>query len=184
MRITKDAQERKKEILNAASELFLQNGFKNTSVDMIVKKVNVAKGLFYYYFESKESVLKNLEDSFMEQFEEGLYKKMEEEKGTFRDKLSGFIGYYLRFIEENFTLITISSQASTGKYPDLVTRLKESAKKSAFRFTKNFTDSGAPKLSYPSETFTVLVSGFSDLYLSGVRDEKIYLTILSDIFGL
>lgn len=56
-RVSKDPQERKDEILNAAMELFASKGYEQTSVSDIVKKIGVAQGTFYYYFQSKEEVV-------------------------------------------------------------------------------------------------------------------------------
>jgi AcrR family transcriptional regulator len=56
-RISKNPEERKAEIMNIAEELFSEKGFRNVAVSDIVKKVGVAQGTFYYYFESKEDLL-------------------------------------------------------------------------------------------------------------------------------
>lgn len=55
-RITKAPDERRNEIIDVAEELFLTNGFEETSVSDIVGKIGVAQGLFYYYFKSKDEV--------------------------------------------------------------------------------------------------------------------------------
>lgn len=57
MRITKDRETRKAELVDASIKLFLQKGYENTMVSDIVKHVGVAQGTFYYYFETKEDVL-------------------------------------------------------------------------------------------------------------------------------
>jgi len=59
-RITKEYHERENELLNTAQEIFLTKGYKQTSVESIIKKVGVAKGTFYYYFRSKEDLLDKL----------------------------------------------------------------------------------------------------------------------------
>jgi|GEM_PF-253774 AcrR family transcriptional regulator len=56
MRVSKKPEERKLEITEAALELFLEKGYENVSVKEITNKVNVAAGLFHYYFHSKEDV--------------------------------------------------------------------------------------------------------------------------------
>ncbi|EGO64125.1 TetR/AcrR family transcriptional regulator [Acetonema longum] len=56
-RVTKDPQERTNELIDAAEELFLTNGYDKTSVSDIVKKIGVAQGTFYYYFQTKEEIL-------------------------------------------------------------------------------------------------------------------------------
>ena len=57
MRIVKDPEERKKEILDTAECLFAEKGYEGTSVNDMLLAVNIAKGTFYYYFKSKEEVL-------------------------------------------------------------------------------------------------------------------------------
>ena len=47
----------KKEILNAAQNLFLCKGYEQTSIADIMKTVGGAKGMFYYCFQSKEEVM-------------------------------------------------------------------------------------------------------------------------------
>ena len=64
-RITKDPEERKNEIIDAAEELFNTKGFEQTSVSDIVKRVGVAQGLFYYYFKSKEEILNAVLDRYI-----------------------------------------------------------------------------------------------------------------------
>jgi AcrR family transcriptional regulator len=57
MRIVKEPEERKTEILNAAEKLFAAKGYEAATVNDILAAVNIAKGTFYYYFKSKEDVL-------------------------------------------------------------------------------------------------------------------------------
>jgi len=59
-RITKEYHVRKNELLNTAQELFFTQGYEKTSVENIIKKIDVAKGTFYYYFKSKEDLLDKL----------------------------------------------------------------------------------------------------------------------------
>lgn len=56
-RIVKDPEERRKELIDTAERLFITNGYDQTAVCDIMKKVNLSQGAFYYYFESKEDVL-------------------------------------------------------------------------------------------------------------------------------
>ena len=56
-RIAKAPDERRTELITAAQNLFYTQGYERTSVNDIVNDVGVAKGLFYYYFESKAAVL-------------------------------------------------------------------------------------------------------------------------------
>ena len=57
MRIVKDAEVRKNEILDAADELFALKGFDGTSTNDILEKVGIARGTLYHHFKSKEEIM-------------------------------------------------------------------------------------------------------------------------------
>lgn len=57
MKTVNKGELRRKEILVAARELFIKKGYEQTSINDILKIVDIAKGTFYYYFTSKEEVL-------------------------------------------------------------------------------------------------------------------------------
>lgn len=52
-----NAVAKKEKIFNSAKSLFRKNGFENVSVDSIVEAAGVAKGSFYVYFDSKDSII-------------------------------------------------------------------------------------------------------------------------------
>lgn len=57
MRVVKEAEERREEILDAAEKLFAAKGFDNTSTGDILDAVGIARGTLYYHFKSKEEIL-------------------------------------------------------------------------------------------------------------------------------
>lgn len=57
MKTVKEGEVRRREILVTARELFVTKGYEQTSINDILKIVDIAKGTFYYYFASKEEVL-------------------------------------------------------------------------------------------------------------------------------
>lgn len=66
MRIMKEAEERKNEILDAVDELFSQKGFDGTSTNDILEKVGIARGTLYYHFKSKEDILDALIERYLQ----------------------------------------------------------------------------------------------------------------------
>lgn len=66
-RMVKPAEERRKDILDAALRLFAQRGFNETSVSDIAAEAGMATGTVYLYFPSKEDVLQGLHERFREQ---------------------------------------------------------------------------------------------------------------------
>ena len=57
MKVSKEYNERRNEILDAAGRLFGAKGYNKCTVNDILDAVGIAKGTFYYYFKSKEEVL-------------------------------------------------------------------------------------------------------------------------------
>mgnify|MGYP001399058614 CR=1 FL=1 len=56
-RISKDPEERRRELIDTAERLFLEMGYEHTAISDIVKELNIAQGTLYYYFRSKEDIL-------------------------------------------------------------------------------------------------------------------------------
>jgi AcrR family transcriptional regulator len=59
-RLTAQGQERKDQLLDHAAVLFAERGYAETRVLDIVRAAGVAKGLFYWYFENKEALFREL----------------------------------------------------------------------------------------------------------------------------
>lgn len=57
MRRIKEPEVRKTEILDAAQKLFIEKGYAKTTVTDILNVHGLSKGVFYYYFKSKEEVM-------------------------------------------------------------------------------------------------------------------------------
>lgn len=51
------ADERKRQLLMSAQSLFIQKGYRDTTVDEIAKKAGVTKGALYFHYKSKEDML-------------------------------------------------------------------------------------------------------------------------------
>lgn len=53
-------------ILDVSSEIFLQKGYENTSINDIAKALKMTKGAIYYHFASKEELLKQVMENFFQ----------------------------------------------------------------------------------------------------------------------
>jgi len=65
-------RERKREqtkqgLINAAVELFIANGYDETTIDDIVSAADVAKVTFYYYFKSKEEIILEIKENCIQE---------------------------------------------------------------------------------------------------------------------
>lgn len=59
-RHTEHGRERKQQLVDAAAELFAANGYAATRVQDICRQAGVAKGLFYWYFPTKQELFAEL----------------------------------------------------------------------------------------------------------------------------
>ena len=60
MRIVKDAETRKTEILDVAEQIFWEKGYEHATINDILAETGLAKGSLYYHFKSKEDILDGL----------------------------------------------------------------------------------------------------------------------------
>lgn len=100
---------RKEVILQAASRLFSDKGFKETSVSEISEITGVAEGTIFYHYKSKEglflAILEGLKNDIIQGFEQ-YYK--ERKFGSGLERVEGAISYYLYFAgmrEDRFHLL-------------------------------------------------------------------------------
>ncbi|MHB1504526.1 MAG: TetR/AcrR family transcriptional regulator [Acidimicrobiales bacterium] len=59
-RLTERGRRRRQQLLDYAAERFAANGYHTTSVTDIVDGLGVGKGVFYWYFDSKEELFRRL----------------------------------------------------------------------------------------------------------------------------
>lgn len=88
----------KGKIINAAWDLFYEQGYEYTTVEEIIDKSGTSKGSFYHYFEGKDALLSSLSFMFDEKYEE-LMEKLSPDMHSF-DKLM-FLNRELFFMIEN-----------------------------------------------------------------------------------
>lgn len=59
-KLTKRGSERREQLLDAAMRLFAEQGYHGTTVGDVCDELGVGKGVFYWYFESKEALFREL----------------------------------------------------------------------------------------------------------------------------
>jgi AcrR family transcriptional regulator len=66
-RVGKHHLDRRRELMDAATKLFIKHGTSDTTVADITEAAHVAKGTFYLYFDSKEHLLAALKERFVDE---------------------------------------------------------------------------------------------------------------------
>ncbi|WP_457749336.1 TetR/AcrR family transcriptional regulator [Sulfurimonas sp.] len=101
-RITKE--EKKKNIITAALQLFSENGFYITTIPDIAKKVGMSVGNFYNYFSSKDILAKELILYISEYLGESL-RKINESNCSTEEKISAIVAMYFDMATEKPEMI-------------------------------------------------------------------------------
>ena len=94
---------KKKLILEMATQLFTRFGFAKTSLDEIAAAAQIAKGTVYYYFPSKEDLfIASIEVKTREYFTM-LRQHLNATEG-FEEKLTEFLRFPIKLIYENIPI--------------------------------------------------------------------------------
>ncbi|MFC8848813.1 MULTISPECIES: TetR/AcrR family transcriptional regulator [unclassified Micromonospora] len=61
-----DPENTRKSLISSALELFEKRGFDRTSVQEIADRATLTKGAFYHHFESKDDLLRHIQEEYLE----------------------------------------------------------------------------------------------------------------------
>lgn len=102
----KNEKNTRRKIVNAAWQLFYEQGYANTSVEEIIERSHTSKGSFYHYFSGKDALLGTLSTLFDEKYEE-LEQNFPEQMGAM-EKLLFLNGELFAMIENRIPLELLS----------------------------------------------------------------------------
>ena len=97
--MAKTKEERRNEIIETAGKLFEEKGYEQTQVQDIVNEIGVAKGLFYYYFKSKDEVMEELADRYADAIIDAVNKLIDKDISTF-DKINRIFKIFIDSAEK------------------------------------------------------------------------------------
>jgi len=144
----------KERIINAATELFLENGYEKTKMEDIAKKASLTKMMLYYYFRSKQdilkNILKNIFDQAIKKFELMIDKNSNISSSAIElfSKIHEFIGEKKEFLRFIFSEVI---KGGIGNFP-VLSYLKEFYDK-----ILNILSSKASKLKDRNEIYIKLI---------------------------
>jgi hypothetical protein len=171
--MAKTKKERRNEIIETAGKLFEEKGYEQTQVQDIVNEIGVAKGLFYYYFKSKDEVMEELADRYADAIIDAVNKLIDKDIATF-DKINRIFQIFIDSAEKKFGIFMGILNVKNGitheriffnvgkKMVPLVTELILSG-----------NDNGECNCSDPKFITEFLVSGLFNIMNQISPDEKI-----------
>ena len=93
------AENRMLEIIKVSLKLFAEKGYKSTSLDDVADKIGVTKATLYYYFRSKDEILRAILERSKDRMEKIL--ELGNSSSPAPEKLRQFIQIHVAIGEEN-----------------------------------------------------------------------------------
>ncbi|MBN2502423.1 MAG: TetR/AcrR family transcriptional regulator [Anaerolineales bacterium] len=84
------SEERKEQIIEAATRVFLERGVQKTRMDDIVEKSGLSKGALYWYFKSKDDLIIGIVDALFEK-EFKTLQDFDYNEGSAKEVLNEFV---------------------------------------------------------------------------------------------
>ena len=116
--------ERPAEILDAAFEEFVKNGYAATRLEDVAARAGVTKGTIYFYFDSKERVFDEMVRHKSQAVFPELESHVEKLEGSYTSRLRALIVFVVhRIAEDRASRETLRFLIAEGtRFPDLVDR--------------------------------------------------------------
>src|SRR5437763_304163 len=111
-RLTQRGRERRRQLVEYAARRFAENGYHPTSVAEIVQGLGVGKGVFYWYFSSKEELFGEILREAQQQLRRRQQAAIADEPDPVR-RIELGIRASLAWFEENRNLVNLLQFAAT-----------------------------------------------------------------------
>ena len=171
--MAKTKEERRNEIIETAGKLFEEKGYEQTQVQDIVNEIGVAKGLFYYYFKSKDEVMEELADRYADAIIDAVNKLIDKDISTF-DKINRIFQIFIDSAEKKSGIFMGILKVKNGKTHERI--FFNVGKKMVPLVTElilSGNDNGECNCSDPKFITEFLVSGLFNIMNQISPDEKI-----------
>ncbi len=104
-KISKKAEARRNEIIETAQNLFKLQGYEKTSVNQIIKQLDISKGAFYHHFASKQALLDEIIERFIKATIDQLQPILNNEKLNPIEKINQVFSASIAFKTDNISTI-------------------------------------------------------------------------------
>jgi AcrR family transcriptional regulator len=148
-----DPDARKEEFLDAAKKLFEEKGFEETSIDDIVRRIGVAKGLFYYYFRSKDEIIDVLIERFQGEMRDSIEQLVQKDGLKAMDRLDALFKIFTEIrASSSSTISYFHKPQNRYLHLDLERRGLEFIAPAVESFIRQGVEEGIVHTEYPRET--------------------------------
>lgn len=133
-------------LMEAAFELFTEEGFQNTTISEIAKRAGIGKGTFYFYFEDKYDIRNRIIISKSYEILHEALSSLPDQNDTFENKVIYVADriieklsedrILLRFIHKNLSWALLENSAEMSETFGLILKQAEESKEHSYKDVK------------------------------------------------
>lgn len=180
--------ERRKDLIIAARDLYEEKGLSRTSVKDITDRSGVSRALFYHYFPDKESITSAVLDDFVDDFTESVRiwnegRTQGDVEGALRESIK--LVRRILFDDNHFRRL-IASYENAGLYLEFLNRATEALSAYIIETTvQDYKDFHQVEIEYVPETFYVLITGLAGYLRNHPEvDDEVLMAIVAQTLRL
>ena len=149
---------RPQQLIDAAFEVFVEKGYEAARIDDVTRRAGVSKGLLYRYFESKETLLKAVVRSTLEQQLNSADALEADPKESARALMAGPLVQLFQSLPKNKTTIALNALllAENVRHPDIVSFYWEHEIKRVLDVFSGLIDRGVEQGEFPKDVAPVM----------------------------
>jgi AcrR family transcriptional regulator len=187
--VKKPSEQWKQEIMDAAQNLFLANGYDETSVSDIMVAANGAKGTFYLFFETKDQLLRALVDKWADVYKKAVIDVLDDKSTPFAMKFMAIITVITQMSGKTFGMEAFFKPSNEIIIHQLTKKMTETITPFLAETLKSGTDEGLFQINNPLFYANFIIHGALGALNYGknnvsqnIQDNLIYLPqIIADI---
>lgn len=191
----KKTEATKSEIKKAAARLFFERGFREVTMADIGNEVGLSPGSLYYYYPTKEDILKELENECTKRFK-SFIANFQPVEGSLIDTVVALLEDVFLFARENKDYFLFMTRFVSSVQPSLLDEIRKNrieaftkARVHIANVLKEFQEDGLARKDISPETLAHVITGLIhslmfEWFLGMIKDREMPLRIrvLADLF--
>lgn len=186
MRVVKEHDERKNEIIDTAERLFAVKGYEQCSVNDILTEIGIAKGTFYHYFKSKEEVLNAVIDKATGMIAERVSEVAKNKNLSADDKiLQVFLAMKIENQMQDGLLEEMHKTENALMHQKSLVSIMEVLTPILTQVVEEGNKSGAFQCTYPEQFMQIFLSAATTLLDDGIfqpepeKEQELFLALIA-----
>jgi len=175
-RIVKKPEERKREIVQAARNLFQTEGYDRVTMQDVIHHVGIAKGTIYHYFKSKSDLLEAVIQAITHELLEQMQQVVDETKGSALQKMEELVKQGDGSSSQSAVLEQLHKPGNEAMHVQLLTTVLAQQAPLYAQLIQQGCDEGLFQTNYPLECAEFMLTGIQFLTDVGIhpwtKDER------------